>query len=440
MCKLADLKGIGPIILMGGEGSRMLTSVPKPFALIKPGVTPVGNICMQLEVAGFEYADIYGVITDAIQAGLCKERVKKVSTGNLLNYARGYGYVGNMGNSTLGAAELGGIDCSLIIPGDAYFEDTESFVSTIHKMVSVTSKTGQPTLAGVPTGDAQTMTGLGVILVDKEDVIDGSYGIDKFREKPPLKDAEELMRQGKTFASSGVYCIPVEEIRKHYPKEYLDKEYDAYLKSDTIKTDMGLEVPEFITKLNFRVVPMEAGWRDLGTMNSLYKIQNIGARHGNATNCVSAPGSNRTNCRRTFFTSDVEGVTIYGTNIEDCTLAVIEKNGRLCVAAVPYELDQMVGIITKIFNGQPLRRQEQNAYNLLCGENNNCRVIKTNMTNHAEDDAPCVVSLGMTNVTFVLNEVSTGNVSVIISAEDRHACHVSKEVIAKAFELLREKD
>ena len=439
MCKRPDLEKVGSIILMGGEGSRMLTSVPKPFAYIKPGITPVGNICMQLEGAGFEYADIYGVITTALQAGLCKERVKKVPSGNILKYEKGYGYVGNMGNSSHGAADLGNVDYAFIVPGDAYFENTEKFIETVHKMVSVTRKTGQATLAGVPTGDAQAMTGLGVILVDKEDNIDGSYGIKIFREKPPIGVAEELMRQGKTFASSGVYCIPVSEIKKHYSKSYLDKEYKAFIESDSEKTDMGLEVPEFIKKLNFRVVPMEAGWRDLGTMHSLYEIQNIGPRHGNATNCISSPGSDRTNCRRTFFTSDVKGVTIYGVNIADSTLAAIEKQNRLCVGALPYKLDQMAGLVTKLFNGQQLTKNEQRAYELLCGENNNCRVIKTNMTNHAEDDAPCVVSLGMANTTFVLNETPDG-VSVIVSAEDRHACHVSDEIIAKAFEILRSKD
>lgn len=449
MCKCPELEGAAVTILVGGDGTRMISTVKKPFMYKLPGITCSGDIANIAIEAGFDWRDIFPHTTATDQAEMFAKTVKEVPSINTLCSDKHFGYVGNVSIAAQDAASSSPkIEYVIIFPGDSHYGLHEACCETLRKMVDVSRKTGRPTVAGVPIGSAEGMQGFGCIAVKANPEL-GNYEIIEMVEKPKEEVAKKMMREHKVFASSGLYCIPVSCLKDHpkYSRKALEEQLNG-IKDDYgnyLKSDIGLEVPEFIKGLGFTVIEMNAEWDDIGTMHSLYNIQKRGAHSKNATlshqpinSHGHCSGSVRTNCIETFFVVDTDlNVEIYGTNTKKCSVIVCEKNDRLCGTALPFKLDQLAGLVTKKLMGTPLKPYEEEALKLLT-ENNGCRIISSNMMNAdiPPKHMPMIVPFGMKDTAFMFIETREG-VEFVVSANDQDDCTVSDEIIAAAKEIIR---
>ena len=423
------------VILAGGLGSRMCaSSVPKPFMQKLPGITCIQDICKLNIEAGFDASDIYVVVCTKEQAELAKAQLKTIGVpyANILMFDPHFGYVAVMSEAATAVQELFG-DCNVFIcPSDQHVGNREAYMLTVENMHKVVTATSQPCCAGVRIVDENQITALGNSKYDrlKKDE-NGSYQIEEFFEKPSLTKAKELLRDGNSLASTGFYMIPAKQLTDAYPHKEMLEKLERFLAEGSTDADLKLSVKEFILKLNFRVVCMNADWSDIGSLPELYEIQRKTPNHRNAT----IGDSYRYQCLDSFFVTDVAGLRIYGTNIVNATVLSNTRNkDKLCIGVISFAASQLAGIMSKIFEGKELTEAEKNAYTILSGEYRNCRVCTTNISHDC-----IVVTMGVQNVTITANRLNDGDINIIAGCDNQETC-IDEEAIALALKALKDKE
>jgi mannose-1-phosphate guanylyltransferase len=175
----------------------------------------------------------------------------------------------------------------LILPADHLIENVANF----HDMINIgnnAAETGKLVTFGIIPDEPET--GYGYIRkADNLSDFDNVYKIDKFVEKPCLKDAKKYINSGKYCWNSGMFMfkasIILEELKKFAPDIVkicqkavtkgqedldffrLDKKSFELAPSDSIdykvmeKTSLGV------------IIPCDIGWSDIGSFNALYRAQ-----------------------------------------------------------------------------------------------------------------------------------------------------------------------
>lgn len=175
----------------------------------------------------------------------------------------------------------------LVLPADHIIENVTNF----HEMIDLGSNAAKKgtlvTFGIIPQGPE---TGYGYIKqADSVSDFTNVFKIDKFVEKPVLKDAKKYVESGKYCWNSGMFMFKastiLEELNKYAPDIVktckkavakgqedldffrLDKESFEKVPSDSIdykvmeKTSKGV------------IIPCDIGWSDIGSFNALYRAQ-----------------------------------------------------------------------------------------------------------------------------------------------------------------------
>ena len=174
----------------------------------------------------------------------------------------------------------------LILSADHFIKDREKFRKTIEKAVEYSENGGIITF-GVPPISPET--GYGYIETkDKfESLLNIGIPILRFIEKPNEDKARKMISTGRFLWNSGIFLskasVIIKEIKKFSPNIYkacvnalsgcekdldfwrLDR--DSFFNCPNISFDIAV-----MEKTNLGIVfPMEVGWSDLGSWNSLWK-------------------------------------------------------------------------------------------------------------------------------------------------------------------------
>jgi mannose-1-phosphate guanylyltransferase len=181
----------------------------------------------------------------------------------------------------------------LVLSADHEIADEAAFCDSVSRAHRLAEAGKLVTFGIVPT---QAATGYGYIR--RSDAEDGGYRVDEFVEKPDADTAEAYLASGDYYWNSGMFMFRascyLEELEKHNPEMVancreasadmvvdigflrLHKEAFARCESDSIdyalmeKTDLAC------------VVPMDAGWSDIGSWSSLWE-QGARDASGNTT-------------------------------------------------------------------------------------------------------------------------------------------------------------
>ena len=176
-------------------------------------------------------------------------------------------------------------DILLVLPADHHIGDIIGFRSAVDRAAKIAAAGLLVTFGVVPT---RVETGFGYILPSASGPEDGGDArfIDRFVEKPEPAAARDLIEAGALW-NSGMFVFPVavllEEL-SHYAPEILEPTARA-LRSG-IKSEDRIELgPEFgeaparpidvaVMEPTDRaaVVPLDAGWSDVGSWESLWEL------------------------------------------------------------------------------------------------------------------------------------------------------------------------
>ena len=342
--KITD-NSIIPVILSGGSGTRLWPlsreSYPKQFLALDSRTKKTLLQKTYERLLGLEGLENPILICNENHRFIVAEQFREINTDPqaIILEPVGRNTAPAIAVAALQAISLGKDPLLLILAADHLIENIIEFQRVIQS-AKVYAKQGRLVTFGIVPTCAET--GYGYIeakeLNDDEDQIDG-IEINKFIEKPNQEIAEKLIKDSRYTWNSGMFLFKassiISELEKFSPEiinyckiaiekdvedlDFLRLETESFKKCPKISLDIAVMEK---TKLG-TVLPLNAGWSDIGSWKSLWDISQKN-KDGNYLNGKIIAEKSR-NCYL-----ESEQRLIVGIGIEN--LIVVDTNDAILVA------------------------------------------------------------------------------------------------------------
>ncbi|MBO9793803.1 mannose-1-phosphate guanylyltransferase/mannose-6-phosphate isomerase [Xanthomonas phaseoli] len=283
-----------PIILSGGSGTRLWPlsreSYPKQFLPL------VGDKSM-LQSTWLRAAPVAGhapiVVANEEHRFMAAEQLQQlgVKPSAILLEPKGRNTAPAIAVAALEATRDGADPLLLVLPSDHVIQNEAAFQAAV-TLAATAAEQGKLVTFGIkPTAPE---TGYGYI---KAGAGTGASAVERFVEKPDLATAQSYLASGEYYWNSGMFLFRasryLEELRKFHPAiadacqkawengkrdadfTRLDKDAFAASPSDSIDYAVMEKTSDAV------VVPLDAGWNDVGSWSSLLDVSSQDAQ-GNA--------------------------------------------------------------------------------------------------------------------------------------------------------------
>ena len=277
-----------PVILSGGSGTRLWPlsrkHFPKQFLALTGENTMLQETLLRLN--GIENLNDPIVVCNADHRFLVAEQCKQINIKNLTILLEPVGKNTAPAIAAAALQSLKQIDNAilLVLSADHVIQNIKAFHEAIN-IARKQAKEGKLITFGIVPTDANT--GYGYIKLSKNN-IDGVYMVKEFIEKPNLKSAEKYINQGNYLWNSGIFMFNIltliDELNTHSPKiissvnkavnnatkdlDFIRLEKQSFETSPSNSVDYALMEKSD----NVAVVPLDAGWSDVGSWSTLYDI------------------------------------------------------------------------------------------------------------------------------------------------------------------------
>ena len=280
-----------PLILSGGSGSRLWPLsrklYPKQFLALTGSATMFQQTLKRLALEGMGKPIVVCneehrfIVSEQLAAIDCKAQ-------SIMLEPFGRNTAPAVAIAAMHLLAEGRDELLLVLPADHVIEDLQVF----HTALGVARKAaeqGEMVLFGVPAERAET--GYGYIKTDgaKSGLAAGVLQVEQFVEKPDLATANAFVAQGDYFWNSGMFLFRcsryLEELQRHDPDIY-DTCQLALSRSkvdlEFIRIDPGSfeccpdnSIDYAVMEKTDRacVVPLAAGWNDVGSWSALWDVQ-----------------------------------------------------------------------------------------------------------------------------------------------------------------------
>lgn len=273
-----------PVIMAGGTGSRLWPLsrelYPKQFLTIQGSETMLQTTVKRLQGLGHE--DPLFICNEAHRFIVSEQlRLINQSPGKIILEPIGRNTAPAIAVAALQAMEKNQDPLLLVLAADHIIADTQAFHRAVKQAEPYAAEGKLVTFGIVPT---HAETGYGYIKAQKS--TDLAFAIDAFVEKPTLALAETYLASGDYYWNSGMFMfrasVYLKELALYQPEIYdyclnalknktvnydyllLDKEAFAACPADSI----DYAVMEKTS--NAMVVPLDAGWSDIGSWAALW--------------------------------------------------------------------------------------------------------------------------------------------------------------------------
>jgi len=284
-----------PIILAGGTGSRLWpksrAALPKQFLSLTSEQTMLQETLARLEGCNSDAPII--VCNDAHRFLVAEQlRQKGVDHGGILLEPVGRNTAPAIALAALHATRDGGDPNLLVLAADHLIKDIGVFHQAIEKAEKLAEQNLLVTFGIVPT---QAHTGYGYINADTP--VDCGLKVNEFVEKPDLDTAQGYVDSGKYYWNSGMFLFKASAYLKAlqaYAPDILDACQRAIeTKSsdlDFIRVDEATFASSPDDSIDYAVmektdkaamVPLDAGWSDVGSWSSLWETADSKDENGN---------------------------------------------------------------------------------------------------------------------------------------------------------------
>ncbi|WP_026375091.1 mannose-1-phosphate guanylyltransferase/mannose-6-phosphate isomerase [Aestuariibacter salexigens] len=284
-----------PVVLAGGTGSRLWpksrAALPKQFLALTDDNTMLQNTLLRLDGIN-AVAPI--VICNESHRFLVAEQLRKkdIDHGGILLEPVGRNTAPAIALAALHATLQGDDPVLLVLAADHLIKDTQAFHHAIGKAQKLAEQDYLVTFGIVPT---EPHTGYGYI--QKAEAKDDGFVVKQFVEKPDLATAESYVSSGHYLWNSGMFMFKasryLEELQKFAP-EMLDICRNA-IASESFDLDfVRVDEDVFATcpddSIDYAVmektdkavvVPLDAGWNDVGSWSSLWDTAENKDENGN---------------------------------------------------------------------------------------------------------------------------------------------------------------
>jgi mannose-1-phosphate guanylyltransferase len=287
---------IKAVVMAGGSGTRLWplsrAAHPKQFLALHGEDT-----MLQATFKRLEGLDIQSSVT------ICNEEHRFFVAEQLREIDRlGSIILEPVGRNTAPAIALAALQSQegedpllLVLAADHVIHDQAAFTKTIMNAIPL-AESGKLVTFGIVAHEPNTGYGY----IKKGESKGPGFAVDAFVEKPSIEVAKEYLESGDYFWNSGMFLFKasryLEELKKHRPDIYeacqlsmegtskdndflrINKAAFDVCPSDSIDYAVMEKINDAV------VVPMDAGWSDIGSWSSLWKISkkdgNGNAVHG----------------------------------------------------------------------------------------------------------------------------------------------------------------
>ncbi|MDB6444583.1 MULTISPECIES: mannose-1-phosphate guanylyltransferase/mannose-6-phosphate isomerase [Pseudomonas] len=288
-----------PVILSGGSGSRLWPLSRKQFPKQFLALTGENTLFQQtLERLVFEGMDTPIVVCNKDHRFIVNEQLanRKLEAQRILMEPFGRNTAPAVALTAMMLVNEGRDELMLVLPADHVIEDQKALQRAL-ALATVAAERGEMVLFGIPPTKPET--GYGYIKSTNDALLpEGVSRVSHFVEKPDAKRATEFLEAGGYFWNSGMFLFRasrfLEELKKHDPDIYdtclltLERSEQT---ADTITFDEATfaccpdnSIDYAVMEKTQRacVVPLAAGWSDVGCWASLWEVNEKDA-NGNVT-------------------------------------------------------------------------------------------------------------------------------------------------------------
>ncbi|MFA3778193.1 mannose-1-phosphate guanylyltransferase/mannose-6-phosphate isomerase [Yersinia sp. 1652 StPb PI] len=289
-----------PVIMAGGTGSRLWPMsrelYPKQFLRLH-GV----NSMLQETVNRLEGISVREpvVICNEEHRFLVAEQLRQINklSHNIILEPVGRNTAPAIALAALNAISQGDDPIMLVLAADHIINNCNAYHQAIIGAIPFAKKDCLVTFGIVPTGPE---TGYGYIQRGESTVKEAleAFSVKRFVEKPNSETAEQYINSGEYYWNSGMFMFRakryIQELEKFRP-DILDACKAAMKDSDSDKDFITIDKDQFsacpdesidyavMEKTNNAVVvPLDAGWSDVGSWSALWDVSNKD-KSGNAT-------------------------------------------------------------------------------------------------------------------------------------------------------------
>jgi mannose-1-phosphate guanylyltransferase/mannose-6-phosphate isomerase len=277
-----------PVILAGGSGTRLWplsrSEYPKQFLSLNSDYSMIQETLIRLK--GLDTLSSPLVICNEKHRFIVAEQMQQIDINDvtILLEPESRNTAPAIGSAAITLAKNGDNDSILLVlPADHVIQNVESFHNAVN-LASSLAKNGQLVTFGiVPTTPDSNY---GYIKTNNSNQY--YFDVEEFTEKPSEKTAEKYLEEGNYLWNSGMFMFQantlINELEKHSPETCmnlrksvqnsqqdldfirLEKEFFNLASNNSIDYEL-MEKSD-----NVVVVPLDAGWNDIGSWNSLYDI------------------------------------------------------------------------------------------------------------------------------------------------------------------------
>ena len=282
-----------PVILCGGTGSRLWPlsreSCPKQYLKViqNDKLTLLQNTCKRISTIKSIGNPIF--ITNEEHRFIIAEQIRQIGLEDksIILEPFGRNTAPAIAIAALEALSLNKDPHLLVLASDHFIQDEKAFQNAINNALTQSKEEKLVTFGVLPTSPE---TGYGYIEVGKDFDIDTMEPVEikNFIEKPNKETAKKLIEDGHFLWNSGMFMfkarVILDELTKFHPeivqcskssfdKNNLDLEFkrlnsEFFRKCPSISIDVAV-----MEKTNSAsVVPLDAGWSDIGSWSSMWEI------------------------------------------------------------------------------------------------------------------------------------------------------------------------
>ena len=291
--KLVYMQKITPVVMAGGSGTRLWPLsrklFPKQFLPLMGESTMFQDTLSRLDSGVSSHADNLNVLDPIV---VCNDEHRFIVAEQLRMDSREFGSIilEPVGRNTAPAVALAALEAMsggedpllLVLAADHVIKDIPAFHAAINSAAVIASQGKLVTFGIVPRSPE---VGYGYI---KAGVLDsGRARVEQFVEKPDLATAKEYLSSGSYYWNSGMFMFKAStylaELKKHHNEilNCVTKSFEAKTKDlDFIRVneeefkacpDDSIDYAIMEKTDLAMVVPLDAGWSDVGSWSSLWE-------------------------------------------------------------------------------------------------------------------------------------------------------------------------
>jgi len=288
-----------PVILSGGSGSRLWPLsrklYPKQFLALAGEHTLFQQT---LERLAFEGMEPPLVVSNKEHRFILLEQLEqlKLKTQGILLEPFGRNTAPAVAIAAMKLVAEGRDELLLVLPADHVLEDPRAFQRAL-ALATVAAEKGEMVLFGVPASRPET--GYGYIRANADDKLPGGVSrVERFIEKPDEARARQFVEEGGHYWNSGMFLFRasrfLEELKRHdadiYDTCLLALERSQH-EGEVVNIDPATfeccpdnSIDYAVMEKTQRacVVPLAAGWNDVGSWSSIWEVHDKDA-NGNVT-------------------------------------------------------------------------------------------------------------------------------------------------------------